>query len=117
MIMITLSRGQIGYAAGLDTSVKSGLQILAPTWEMVMGVKNKTITEAEYIEDYKNSLDFYETRILRYLREMDTKHWTFLCYCRDEWFCHTYILIEWLVTKFPSEFTTTINCKNGRKIS
>jgi hypothetical protein len=27
-----------------------------------------------------------------------------LCYCRDEWFCHTYLLIDYTCQKYPQAF-------------
>ena len=27
------------------------------------------------------------------------------CYCRDEWFCHTHLMIEYACKKYPQAFT------------
>lgn len=104
-----LSRAQIRRCrSGIDITVKSGSPEvksfeLAPTWNMVMGYKNGTMSETRYTELYLAGLDRHREEIHQWTLELG-QDITFLCYCRDEWFCHTYILINWLVDNWPEEF-------------
>jgi len=36
----------------IDITIKSGIKAFAPTWPMVIGHKNGTITEKEYTDQY-----------------------------------------------------------------
>lgn len=105
--MCILSRAPLRRGSkGLDITVKSstGLcRFFAPTWDMVMGIKNHTITEAEYQRRYLERLQKIPTKIIKDLAFTDR---TFLCYCNNGEFCHTYILIRYLITNFPQWFTT-----------
>jgi len=91
-----------------DTTGKSGRQMwpLAPTWEIVMGVKNKLITEAEYERQYMAMLEW------RYFTYPEFFDWlishdsiAFGCYCQAGKFCHRH-----LITKFLSHITTVNYC-------
>ena len=70
--------------------------ILAPTWAMINGIKNGTMSEAEYTSRYIAKLDeLGEEYILRGLTDGDV----LLCYERPERFCHRHILANWLNSK------------------
>lgn len=105
--MSILRRAQLKRGVeGLDITVKSskGLcRFFAPTWDIVMGVKNNTITQAEYQRRYLEKLEKVPSRVIR---DLSLKDRTFLCYCRNGEFCHTYILIRFLITNYPQWFTT-----------
>lgn len=82
----------------IDTTVKSGDSRLAPTWEIVMGIKSGKITEEEYTEIYK--------RMMRTSFQQHTEFWKALlskeaiavgCYCGKGKFCHRHILVEFFV--------------------
>ena len=93
---VQMARWRKVKAAGLtilDTTVKSGHREVAPTWDMVMGHKAGTVSDEEYVRQYKLLLD-------RSLRE-NQDWWVNLlqseilvlgCYCRADGFCHRYIL-------------------------
>lgn len=84
-----------------DTTVKSGLWALAPTWEIVMGVKSGKITPEQYEAEYMAMLEW------RYFTYPEFFDWllshdqiAFGCYCVAGVFCHRH-----LITKFLSQIT------------
>lgn len=78
----------------LDTTVKSGAQMFAPTWEMVLGIKGGDITEEEYTQMYRAKMNESWKR--------DRVKWMALiegddpiaigCYCKPGEFCHRHLL-------------------------
>ncbi|MAH07555.1 hypothetical protein CMI38_04885 [Candidatus Pacearchaeota archaeon] len=82
----------------LDTTVKSGDKIFAPTWKMVMGVKGGRTTEEEYTQQYYD--------MMRASYRQNTEGWNDIlaldeiilaCYCKPDSFCHRYLLKDMLV--------------------
>ncbi|RMH36692.1 MAG: DUF488 family protein [Nitrospirae bacterium] len=103
--MTVLKRAQIGKAAGIDTTVKSASGIwkaFAPTWDMVMGIKHGTLSEAEYRARYAAILERVPAQVWDKLAERDEA--ILLCYCRDGWFCHTHLIIDFAVRNWPDRF-------------
>lgn len=81
----------------LDTTVKSGYSQLAPTWDMVMAIKQGRISEEKYTRLYH--------RILDYSRRVNPGFWAALlrlekvaigCYCPGGKFCHRHLLAAYL---------------------
>lgn len=81
----------------IDTTVKSGIKQLAPTWDMVIAIKEGRITEEKYTRLYH--------RILDYSRRVYPEFWAALlrqpkvaigCYCSRGKFCHRLLLVEYL---------------------
>ena len=81
----------------IDITVKSGLALFAPTWEMVRGVKSGTLSEEDYIEQY--------TEMMRLSWSNAPEQWLALfekpaialgCYCPAESFCHRHLLVYFL---------------------
>jgi hypothetical protein len=70
-------------------------KVFAPTWEMVMGVKNGTMSEAEYIKRYVATLARVRDSTWDTLLQMEEA--TFVCFCLKDWFCHRNILIHHIV--------------------
>lgn len=87
---------------GIDITVKSAkgkARMLAPTWEMVNGIKDGSLSEFDYINQYVQILYRNEQEIVQYLLEVANETGgvlRFLCYCKDGSFCHTYLLVSWL---------------------
>lgn len=108
--MITLSRTPMwNHKAAvnpLDVTVKSAKSLgrnFAPTWAMVMGHKSGILTNDNYTIQYLEKLDrLYWPPLLEKLQK--SEHITFLCYCKDDDFCHTYLLIDYLIEHFPDTF-------------
>lgn len=80
----------------LDVTVKGNHPIgsvFAPTWYMVNKIKDGTMSEKQYKQDYYNIL---RNRYLDYKDIWDKiSKWdrvTFVCYCNPNNFCHRYLL-------------------------
>ncbi|MBN1430339.1 MAG: hypothetical protein JXB07_18360 [Anaerolineae bacterium] len=99
MIITTgqISRISVPY---LDITVKSGQgvgRLLAPTWDMVMGVKRGTLSQADYTEFYLNLLRTrYRDNKAGFIQLLtpDSSELCVSCYCRPHSFCHRYIAVE-----------------------
>ena len=90
----------------LDVTVKSAKSLgrnFAPTWAMVMGHKSGVMPDEVYVTKYIEKLDkLYWPPIVEELEK--SEHITFLCYCKDNTFCHTYLLMDYLVEHFGDNF-------------
>lgn len=89
----------------LDITVKGEHpfgKFLAPNWDMVMAVK-KHGKEAHpfYLKEYWKILDNVPNWVWEALLKEEAV--TFVCFCRQEEFCHRNILIEYMrdYRKFP----------------
>lgn len=105
--MVTIGLGKIQHRGfygdrGMDITVKSAGPIgktFAPTWPLVMGLKNGKITWEEYACQYRNLMrasyrrfpDIWENVLSR------EQVW-FLCYCHDERHCHRSLLRDYFLT-------------------
>ncbi len=109
--MVILTRAQIRPGVkGVDVTVKSARGLarsFTPTWKMVIGYKNGTLTEADYTEQYMKILDGVSVEAWRWLyaQAAEGGEVVLLCYCRDEWFCHTQLLIDYGCEKYPKAFS------------
>jgi uncharacterized protein YeaO (DUF488 family) len=85
-------------ADGLDITVKSGKgigKLFAPTWDMVMGVKQGRITEAEYTERFLNLLrERYRQDERAFVEVLKREQIVLLCYCRAGAFCHRHLVVD-----------------------
>lgn len=112
--MIVLKRAQIGFKAGVDITVKSatGLAMsFAPTWQMVTDIKARRITQAQYVQQYRQILDLAPDAAWSWLWQQAVGgELTLLCYCADaNWdgspkFCHTHVLIDYMLRRWPEFF-------------
>ena len=109
--MVKLTRAQIRPGVkGVDVTVKSAsgkARAFAPTWDMVMGYKRGEIGEAEYTRRYLALLDKVPVETWRWLYSQAAEGGgvTVLCYCRDGWFCHSHLLIDYACQKYPKAFS------------
>jgi DNA polymerase-3 subunit epsilon len=106
---VTLKRGQIGKSDGIDVTAKSAsgwAVALAPTWEMVSGYKGGTMGDIEYKHLYTKILDAAGEEVFRKLWEVGTGtgKLAVLCYCPSGRFCHTHLLVEHAVKRYPQWF-------------
>jgi hypothetical protein len=69
-------------------------KLLAPTWGMVMGIKNDTMSEDEYIAKYLKMLDAVPISVWNKLFQMSTI--TLVCFCNKDAFCHRNILTNYI---------------------
>jgi len=82
----------------LDTTVKSGDKTFAPTWKMVMGVKESGISEEEYTREYLDRMRAsYRNNRQRWDEVLGMEEVILACYCRPDSFCHRYLLKDMLV--------------------
>ena len=95
--------GQIGHIQGpyLDVTVKSGQgpgKLLAPTWEMVMGIKKGTLSQDGYTERYLDLLrGRYRQDQAGFIRLLTLKREggiALVCYCAPHSYCHRYLAVE-----------------------
>jgi len=82
----------------MDVTIKSGVSWLAPTWELVMGYKNGSITKEEYIRRYVEILDkSVENFPDKWARLLQKEIVILTCYCPNHAeFCHTEVLGKYL---------------------
>lgn len=88
-------------------------KLYAPTWQMVQGVKNNTMTEEEYTGLYYNLLitrwndsqDFRDStmRLVNIFGKTD-RDITFVCFCPADTFCHRYLLVTFLQHNWAIEY-------------
>lgn len=80
----------------IDTTVKSGLTMFAPTWDIVLGVKSGKITEAQYLEVYHRLMD--DSVVSRkaswdkFINKYRGQAIALACYCPAGNFCHRHPL-------------------------
>lgn len=79
----------------LDTTIKSGTKLFAPTWDMVQRHKAGTLSDDGYTELYYGLMRTSYTQNkevwLNYLRQPTL---TLGCYCPNGNFCHRYLLVD-----------------------
>lgn len=81
----------------IDTTVKSGIQAFAPTWEMVMGHKAKTISDEDYTQQYRDlMLRSYMTNQTVWMGLLEKEKIAIACYCNPDKFCHRHLLVKYL---------------------
>ena len=88
----------------LDITVKSGVKIFAPTWDMVLGYKNGTITKEEYIEKYMQMMrESYKRYKRAWTTLLNGDRVVLCCYCKPGDFCHRLLLAE-ILEKLGAEY-------------
>lgn len=98
MELYTLQNARYRKAEGvnavfIDTTVKSGKGAFAPTWDMVLGYKNGTISEEEYTRMYKDRMrSSYYSNNEEWLSLLKSDRIAIGCYCPAGNFCHRLIL-------------------------
>lgn len=82
----------------LDITVRTGNPIFAPSWEMVTGIKQETLSEFTYTEQYKAVMRLsYTQNYDQWQMLLDQPSVTLVCYCPANTFCHRHILAKLLV--------------------
>ena len=69
---------------------------------MVKDHQQGNITNSQYIQQYRLILDKVRDSLVQACK--GHTHINFQCYCKDNTFCHTYILIQYLIYYFPNFF-------------
>jgi hypothetical protein len=85
----------------LDITVKGRDPIggvFAPTWKMVMGLKNGTLTKREYTDEYCDLMqESWKKNKHIWQKVWNMDEVTFVCFCSKDSFCHRYILANMFV--------------------
>lgn len=89
----------------LDTTIKSGNPMLAPTWDLLNSYKRGEIDSGEYTRRFIELMesriaanqDFYRDLFIESLVGRDAL--VLACYCRCGDFCHRYILAKQILPK------------------
>lgn len=86
----------------IDTTVKSGNSVFAPTWEMVMDIKNATPEgreEAEqlYTRRYHIAMqNCFQQHASKWFELLSKEKIAIACYCKPGVFCHRHLLIKYI---------------------
>lgn len=85
----------------MDTTVKSGYNLFAPTWDMVLAHKRGPedgMTDEEYSKLYREMLvRSWKTRRKEWMNFLeDDDVYALACYCKAGNFCHRHLLIRFL---------------------
>lgn len=100
-----------------DITIKSGLDWLAPTWDMVTLYKRGVMSQAEYERRYRERMRMSYTHYLdRWMALCNTPDVVIGCMCPAGVFCHRLILTDILdrVCKFAAiPFTYVGECTPG----
>lgn len=89
----------------MDTTVKSGYSIMAPTWDLVLGHKAMTISDDEYAKQYRDLLiHSWRTQRQKWMDFLndDNEYYALACYCRyrnedgSVKFCHRHLLVKFI---------------------
>lgn len=111
---IQISQWRKAKAAGIpfvDTTVKTGTSIFAPTWPMVVGVKAGSITEAEYTEQYIALMrERFNQRPEEWAVFCKQEKVAIACFCPSGCFCHRYILKD-LLAKYCNRYNIPFEYK------
>ncbi len=86
----------------LDITVKNAKNhALAPTWDLVMGLKDKKISWAQYEEGYLKLLgERLKTRRAEFISIVEMardKDIYLICFCMDERYCHRRLAKDFLL--------------------
>jgi len=109
---VVLRRAQIGHVKTgntIDITVKSAVgwaRAFAPTWDMVSAYKSGIMGESEYRNKYEVLLDAVGEEPFRRLWEFgDGGIVKLLCYCPNGKFCHSHLMIDFAVKRYPQWFS------------
>ena len=82
----------------LDTTVKSGYSLFAPTWDMVMAHKASIMSDEEYSHLYRKILiNSWMSRREEWMKFLQTPEPVALaCFCKAGKFCHRLLLKDFL---------------------
>lgn len=83
----------------IDTTVKSGDKVFAPSWDIVMRHKGGTLDDAGYSDVYKEMMrNSYRNNTARWTEVEQMEEVCMMCYCpactQEKYvFCHRYLLV------------------------
>lgn len=81
----------------MDTSIKSGDWMLAPTWALLAAYKYNGLSEADYTKGYNQLLEDRLIEFPEYFSELfNVEVLAVGCYCHPGKFCHRHLLVKFL---------------------
>jgi len=84
----------------IDTTVMTGNLAFAPTWAMVHGIKNKTLSEKAYQDQYYRMMQESQIALVKEWESLKQhKRIALACYCRAGLFCHRHLL-KTIITEY-----------------
>jgi hypothetical protein len=99
-----------------DTTVKTKKSFLMPAWDIVLGHKNGTVSDAEYVEVYlKILLASLQSRKSEWLAMLKQNEIVLTCFCTRGKFCHRCIAALFL-EKFGARYMGELNTNTGALI-
>ena len=88
-------------------NTKSG-KLYAPTWSIVNGIKNKTLSHKDYTSQYykllHKRLNTNKEDMLNLVDKIKTQNVTLVCFCPANTFCHRYLLVKFLQHNWGVEY-------------
>jgi len=82
----------------LDISIKSGDKVFAPSWDIVMGVKNGSVSMPQYVDRYHDLMKkSYLSNTSRWMELLQMDVLVLCCYCRAGEFCHRHLLADMII--------------------
>lgn len=79
----------------LDTTVKSGDRVFAPSWNLVARIKAGAIDSEQYTHLYKEMMrESYRSNKNRWLEVAHMDRVAIACYCPSGQFCHRLVLVD-----------------------
>ncbi len=103
--MVEIKRCRVG--RGIDTTVKSSeatWREFAPTWPMVLGHKNGSMSSVQYTRMYLAILFRANSGWVKLRDRAENNEVWVACYCADGKFCHTLIIALYAELRWPKLF-------------
>lgn len=99
----------------LDTTVKTGCSEVAPSWDMVAGIKDATMDIETYTTRYHAVIDRSQILYPTFWQDLLTNESIALaCYCSKGVFCHRHLLAKRLVSFAESH---GVSCESVGELS
>lgn len=93
----------------IDATVRSGLPLLAPTWDLLSRYKSNQISDNDYTEEYYGLLfDRYLDAQPMFDSLGKDGDFVIACYCGAGKFCHRHLLATFLVNNTDNEYAGEI---------
>ena len=109
--LVHLTRSRYDQGPGLNVTAASAVgwaRDLAPPWSLVRRYKAGDLTDETYTEIYTRQLETLPAEIFDVIYEtglaQPRQRLVFQCFCLAGAFCHTHILIDYLVQRYPARF-------------
>jgi hypothetical protein len=89
-----------------NVGVQASVDCLKPTWAMVRGFKQRTLSEEEYVARYRRLICKRWPAVKRWLDELEAD--AYLCCWCTTGFCHRYLVAK-LIRKFRPDLEVRLS--------